>query len=83
MDSGGKRPVQVWRERGLTEGLRLRWRHEDEAWGEAAFAPRQATGMVALEQRIAELERWCGQPVLENAPLKQGLSRRASGNGTR
>lgn len=80
--SGAKRPVQVCREHELTESLLLRWRHEYEARGEAAFTPREATGTEALEQRIAELERLCGQLALENAALKKGLSMRRSGNGT-
>lgn len=81
--SGEKRPAQVCREHDLTERLLLRWRHEYEARGEAAFTPRDASGTEALEARIAELERWCGQLALENAALNKGLSMRVSGNGTR
>src|SRR5258708_40271730 len=36
--------------------------------GEAAFTPKEvAAAQPAAEQRIAELERFCGQLALENA----------------
>jgi transposase len=73
--SGLKRPAQVCREHQLSEGVLLRWRREYEARGEAAFTPRELTGLDASEQRIADLERLCGQLTLENAILKRGLSR--------
>jgi putative transposase len=58
---GERRPVQVCREHGIGEGLLLRWRREYEARGEAAFAPRAPSETGALERRLAELERLCGQ----------------------
>jgi transposase len=70
---GEKRPAQVCREHGIAEGLLLRWRREYEARGEAAFAPHQPTEVGALERRIADLERLCGQLALENAVLKRAL----------
>jgi transposase-like protein len=51
----------------------LRWRKEYEARGEAAFTERQPSGDEALESRIAELERFCGQLSLENRILKKSL----------
>ena len=72
--SGEKRPAQVCREHGIGEGLLLRWRREYEARGEAAFAPHQPSESEALERRIADLERLCGQLALENAVLKKALS---------
>ncbi len=71
--SGEKRPAQVCREHGISEGLLLRWRREYEARGEAAFAPHQPSEAEALERRIADLERLCGQLALENAVLKKAL----------
>ncbi len=71
--NGEKRPAQVCREHGLSEGLLLRWRREYEARGEAAFAPQQPSETDALERRIADLERLCGQLALENAVLKKAL----------
>ena len=71
--SGEKRPAQVCREHGIAEGLLLRWRREYEARGEAAFAPHQPTEVEALERRIADLKRLCGQLALENAVLKKAL----------
>jgi transposase len=72
--NGEKRPAQVCREHGIGEGLLLRWRREYEARGEAAFAPQQPSESEALERRIADLERVCGQLALENALLKKALN---------
>ena len=79
----GRRPVQVCRAREIAEGLLLRRRREYEARGGAAFAPAAATRTAALQRRVAELERFCGQLALENAALKQGLSALPSRSGTR
>ncbi len=78
-----QRPAQVCREHGIAEGLLLRWRREVAERGEAAFAPPEATSTVALERKVAELERFCGQLALENAALKKGLSALPSRSGTR
>lgn len=81
--SGEQRPAQICREHRLNENVLLRWRHEYEVRGEAAFTPRQPDGSGALERRVAELERLCGQLALENAVLKKGLSSVPSRSGTR
>ena len=81
--SGEKRPAQVCREHGLAESLLLRWRKEYDVRGEAAFSPSGETGGRGLEQRVAELERLCGQLALENAALKRGLSLSRSRSSTR
>jgi transposase len=81
--SGEKRPAQVCREHGIAEGLLLRWRHEYEARGEAAFAPHAPSEAEGLERRIAELERLCGQLALENAVLKGALRGSPSRSATR
>ena len=80
---GEKRPAQVCREYGLAEGLLLRWRREYEARGEAAFAPHQPSETEALQGRVAELERLCGQLALENAVLKGALTSSPSRSATR
>lgn len=83
--SGQKRPAQVCREHHLTEGLLLRWRREYEQRGDAAFSAREATEAsptTALEQKVAELERFCGQLSLENALLKKLVSTQRSPTGT-
>lgn len=80
--SGEKRPAQVCREHQLAESLLLRWRKEYDARGEAAFAPPEGCG-TGLEQRVAELERFCGQLALENEILKKALRCTASRSGTR
>jgi transposase len=69
--SGEKRPAQVCREHGLAESLLLRWRKEYHERGEAAFGPQQAGEPEALAQKVAELERFCGQLALENAVPKK------------
>lgn len=81
--SGAKRPAKVCREHGLAEGLLLRWRREVAERGEAAFGPPDDASTVALERKVAELERFCGQLALENAALKKGLSMLPSRSGTR
>jgi transposase len=71
--SGQKQLVQVCREHQLTEGL-LRWRREYEQRGEAAFSAKESAEVsptASLEQKVAELERFCGQLSLENALLKK------------
>ncbi len=81
--SGEQRPAQVCREHGISEGLLLRWRREYEARGEAAFAPHQPSETEALQRRVTELERLCGQLALENAVLKGALNGSPSRSGTR
>lgn len=74
VQSGQKRPAQLCREHQLTEGLLLRWRREFGLRGEAAFSAKdtsEASPTAALEQKVAQLERFCGQLSLENALLKK------------
>jgi len=79
--TGDRRPAQVCREHNLAESVLLRWRKEYEARGEAAFTEKQLSKDEALEQKIAELERFCGQLALENRVLKKSLERMRSANG--
>lgn len=79
---GQKRPAQVCCEHHLGETVLLRWRTEYELRGEAAFTPKPADVQSSLEQRIAELERVCGQLAVENALLKKGLRSGPSRSGT-
>lgn len=81
IQSGQKRPAQVCREHQLTEGVLLRWRREYEQRGEAAFSAKETSGTPPLEQKVAQLERFCGQLSLENTILKKALDsiRRHSG----
>ncbi len=51
--------------------------------GEAAFTPREGSEPDGLAQRVAELERFCGQLALENAVLKKALQGAASRSDTR
>ena len=70
--SGQKRPAQACREYGLAESVLSRWRKEYQERAEAAFAS-QSGESTTQEQRIAELERFCGQLALENQVLKKAL----------
>jgi putative transposase len=79
---GEKRPAQVCREHSLAESVLARWRKEYEVHGEAAFAPRQADEPTSLEQKVAELERFCGQLALENHILKKALQTAPSRSDT-
>lgn len=83
VEHGARRPAQLCREHGLAEGVLWRWRREYATRGEAAFGPHAADGQEALERRIAELERFCGQLAVENAVLKKGLRLAASRSGER
>jgi transposase len=80
--SGEKRPAQVCREHSLAESVLARWRKEYELRGEAAFAPRQDGEVTSLEQKVAELERFCGQLALENHILKKVLQTAPSRSDT-
>ena len=80
--TGQKRPAQICREHNLSESVLLRWRREYEARGEAAFTEKQLSQTEALEAKIAELERFCGQLALENKILKKTLESSRSKNGT-
>lgn len=73
--TGQKRPAQACREYGLAESVLSRWRKEYQERGETAFQPAQAEGPTTQEQRIAELEQFCGQLALENQILKKTLQR--------
>ncbi len=81
--SGEKRPAQVCREHNLAASMVARWRQDYETRGEAAFAPSEPTPTQALEAKVAELERFCGQLAVENAVLKKALQQLPSRNGTR
>ena len=80
--SGEKRPAQVCREHNLAPSMVARWRQDYDARGEAAFAPPAPTPTQALEAKVADLERFCGQLAMENAVLKKALQRLPSRNGT-
>lgn len=71
--TGQKRPAQVCREYGLADSVLSRWRKEYQERGETAFSPSQFAESTTQEQRIAELERFCGQLALENTVLKKAL----------
>jgi transposase-like protein len=85
IQSGQKRPAQLCREHQLTEGLLLRWRREFETRGEAAFSAKdalEASPTALLEQKVAELERFCGQLSLENSILKKASASGRQPSGT-
>jgi len=81
--TGQKRPAQVCREYGLAESVLSRWRKDYQERGEAAFEPLQAERSSSQEQRITELEQFCGQLALENQVLKKTLQRLESRSAMR
>jgi putative transposase len=60
-----------------------RWQREYAERGEAAFSPKEPSEIEALQAKIAELERFCGQLSLENTVLKKALQRLPSKLDTR
>lgn len=60
----------------------MRWRREYEQRGEDAFSPKEVSSAPPLEQRVAELERFCGQLSLENSILKKALGSGRPKSGT-
>ena len=78
--SGEKRLAQLCREYGLAESVLSRWRKEYQEKGEAAFQVVPSGGIATQEQKIAELERFCGQLALENQVLKKTLKSMESRN---
>jgi transposase len=64
--TGQKRPAQACREYGLAESVLSRWRREYQERGETAFQAQPSGEATSEAQRIAELERFCGQLALEN-----------------
>ena len=80
--TGQKRPAQICREHNLAESVLTRWRKEYDARGEEAFGEKRVSETQALEARVAELERFCGQLALENEILKKASRAAMSRNGT-
>src|SRR5579871_2835623 len=80
LNSGEKRPAQICREYGLADSVISRWRKEYQEKGEAAFQTKTSEEVTTQEQRIAELERFCGQLALENQILKKTLQSMGSRN---
>jgi transposase len=78
--SGEKRPAQICREYDLADSVLSRWRKEYQERGEAAFQVVPSGEVSTHEQKIAELERFCGQLALENQVLKKTLQSMGSKN---
>ena len=83
VETGQKRPAQACREYGVAESVLSRWRKEYHERGEAAFQPERPDGPTTQEQRILELEQFCGQLALENQILKKTLQRLESRSATK
>ena len=75
MECGSKRPGQICREFGLAAPMVSVWRSEFKQRGEDSFTPKELPPppptRSELDERIAELERLCGQLALENSLLKK------------
>ncbi|MDU0220294.1 transposase, partial [Escherichia coli] len=74
--------IAVCREYHLSPSLIYGWRKEVEVRGVAAFTDEK-TADQALERRIAELERYCGQLALENTVLKKSLANYRTRSGSK
>ncbi len=79
--NGEKRPAQICREHNLANSVLDRWRKEYEQCGEAAFTEKQLSEQEALERKVAELERFCGQLAWENSVLKKASRQVGSRSG--
>ncbi len=76
--------VQLCREHRLAEGQIHKWRKlfgggagadaGGKASGEGKSGETSAAEIQALQRKVAELERLCGQITLENAYLKNSLA---------
>jgi transposase len=71
--SGAKRPSEVCREYGLAQSVLSRWRQAYASRGEKAFSTEENAVHATQEQRLAELERFCGRLAFENDQLKKAL----------
>jgi putative transposase len=80
--TGQKRPAQACREYGLAESVLSRWRKEYHEHGDAAFLPSPLEQASIQDQRMVELERFCGQLALENQVLKKALQSMGSRSAT-
>ena len=80
--SGEKRPTQVCREHNLSNSVLERWCKEYEQRGEAAFSEKEVSEQEAVERKIAELERFCGQLAWVNTMLKKALRQDGSRSDT-
>jgi putative transposase len=80
--TGQKRPAQACREYGLADSVLSRWRKEYHERGEAAFLSQSSEEASTQDQRIVELERFCGQLALEIQVLKKALQRMGSRSAT-
>jgi transposase len=72
--SGIKRPTQICRERRIDQTTLRRWRLQYEERGASAWSEVAPAGVVAEEEKIAELERVIGRLTVENLALKKALA---------
>jgi putative transposase len=61
IESGERRIAQICREQQIADSLIQRWRKQYRQQGEEAFTPGVRMEADALERKVAELERFCGQ----------------------
>jgi len=71
--AGERSQAQLCREHSLAHSVVERWYRAYRETGESAFAAASTTEQEHSGQRVVELERLCGQLVLENELLKRAL----------
>jgi len=67
--SGTTRPAQLCRRHNISSGLLYRWKRQ---YGQGNFG-NEPTEMVAMQDRIGQLEQLVGKLTLENEFLKKAL----------
>jgi transposase-like protein len=65
--------AQICREYHLAHSVLERWYRLYRERGEGAFVLPEMTPEMQMKERVAALERLCGQLTLENELLKRGL----------
>jgi transposase-like protein len=83
VESGSETQAQICRDLDLSHSVLERWLRDYRELGPAGLAPKSASAEAQIEDRLAEMERLCGQLVFENELLKRALKHSQSVRSTR
>lgn len=75
VESGSETQAQICRALNLSHSVLERWLREYREFGPAALEPKTPSAEEKASDRLAEMERLCGQLVFENELLKRALKR--------